>query len=160
MPMRNRATMPSTASRMLIRIDSYNAEGMRGVMRNPYMNKSVYFHDLVDFANKLDGFCDEMSFPQASATYRRFAPRGAGRAKPPKRPDASEAAAAEPLERAGSQVFVIHVQFRQNATWQGTVRWHAPNQEHWEHRFQSTLELFRLMDSVLSQTMPAVPCDA
>lgn len=153
MAMRSRAMVPSTASRVIIRVDSYNAEGMAGLMRNPYLEKSVFFHDVVDFANKLDGICDEMSFPQAAATYRSFSLRKKKQAPaPPHTLENDEAAAAEQVNREGSEVFMVHIQFRQNATWQGTVKWAGLEQE---RRFRSTLELIRLMDGVLSDRMLA-----
>lgn len=51
----------------------------------------------------------------------------------------------EPGKRA---TFVISVLFRQNATWQGTVRWLNRDQT---QRFRSTLELISLMEDALSQ---------
>ena len=43
--------------------------------------------------------------------------------------------------------FVIHVQFRQNATWQGTIEWLEENKT---QRFRSTLEMLKLMEEALS----------
>ncbi|PNV60795.1 hypothetical protein C0033_17575 [Clostridium sp. chh4-2] len=42
--------------------------------------------------------------------------------------------------------FVVHVQYRQNATWQGNVMW-AENQQ--SASFRSALELLKLIDSAL-----------
>ena len=50
----------------------------------------------------------------------------------------------EPL--SGKANFVVHVQFRQNATWQGTVQWVDANKT---QRFRSALELLKLMDEAL-----------
>lgn len=57
-------------------------------------------------------------------------------------------------QRAGprdSDTFVVNVQFRQNASWQGTVKWAGQNQEVY---FRSTLELLKIMDSVLADNHP------
>lgn len=47
----------------------------------------------------------------------------------------------------GEATFVIHVQFRQNATWQGTIQW---VDEKKEQHFRSTLEMLRLLDDALA----------
>ena len=44
--------------------------------------------------------------------------------------------------------FVVQVQFRQNATWQGTVTWAEKNEI---QHFRSVLELIRLMDDSLRE---------
>ena len=53
--------------------------------------------------------------------------------------------AGKPMDPAS---FLIQVQFRQNATWQGTVRWLNRDQT---QRFRSTLELISLMEDALSR---------
>lgn len=50
-----------------------------------------------------------------------------------------------------SDVFIVNVQFRQNASWQGTVKWAEQNQE---VRFRSTLELLKIMDGALTAKHP------
>ena len=42
--------------------------------------------------------------------------------------------------------FVIQVQFRRNATWQGTIQWVDQNKR---QSFRSTLEMIRLIDEAL-----------
>ena len=44
--------------------------------------------------------------------------------------------------------FVIKVQYRQNASWQGTIKWLEGNVE---KQFRSALELIKLMDSVIER---------
>lgn len=52
-----------------------------------------------------------------------------------------------PLGKKGT--FVVHVQYRENATWQGEVVW-AERKE--SLKFRSALELLRLIDSALDIT--------
>ena len=47
--------------------------------------------------------------------------------------------------------FLIQVQFRQNATWQGSIQWLDKKKT---QRFRSTLELIQLMDSALDSRGP------
>ena len=42
--------------------------------------------------------------------------------------------------------FIVHVLYRQNATWQGEVVWADKKKK---QRFRSALELLKLMDSAL-----------
>ncbi|NLT15162.1 MAG: hypothetical protein GXY05_12550 [Clostridiales bacterium] len=44
--------------------------------------------------------------------------------------------------------FVVHVQSRQNATWQGKVTWAEKNQS---QNFRSALELLKLIDCALDE---------
>lgn len=46
-----------------------------------------------------------------------------------------------------TDTFVVNVQFRQHATWQGTVKWAEQNRE---VRFRSALELLKIMDGALA----------
>ncbi|MBC8532025.1 hypothetical protein H8696_09220 [Christensenellaceae bacterium NSJ-53] len=43
--------------------------------------------------------------------------------------------------------FVVKVQYRQNASWQGSIRWVEGGVE---KNFRSTLELIKLMDNAIS----------
>lgn len=51
----------------------------------------------------------------------------------------------------GPASFLIQVQFRQNATWQGSIQWLDQKKT---QRFRSTLELIQLMDSALDSRGP------
>lgn len=62
----------------------------------------------------------------------------------------SVAAKKTPAARKGD-VFVIDVKFRQNATWQGTVRHNESGQE---MSFRSALELLKMMDDAMDQSHP------
>ena len=44
--------------------------------------------------------------------------------------------------------FVVHVRYRQNATWQGSVTWVDEQREQY---FRSTLELLKLIDGALEK---------
>lgn len=44
--------------------------------------------------------------------------------------------------------FIVQVQFRQNATWQGSIHWNEKNKTQY---FRSTLEMIKLMDEALGE---------
>ena len=52
-------------------------------------------------------------------------------------------------KRGEKATFVVQVQFRQNASWQGTVTWAEQNET---RHFRSTLELIKLMDEILDES--------
>lgn len=150
MAVRGRAMVPSTASRVLIRLDACTGETLCGQLYCPYAGKSLAFVNVMDFVNKLDSLFDEISFPLAAMEYRAFKPRGRKKAKGTpvdERKAGGEYMEADRLDPKDDNTFVVHVQFRQNATWQGTVKWTGQNQE---QRFRSALELLKIMDSVIN----------
>lgn len=150
MAVRGQAMVPSTASRVLIRLDAYTRDSMNGHLYCPYAEKDLAFHDVMDFINKLDGLFDEIAFPLAAMEYRSFKPRRRKRAGAPEPGERKVEDARMEGDRPNpkdTNTFVVHVQFRQNATWQGTVKWAGQNQE---QRFRSTLELLKIMDSVIN----------
>ena len=53
----------------------------------------------------------------------------------------------EPNSSKGT--FVVNVQFRQNATWQGNILWMEENRK---QNFRSVLEMIRLMDEALLES--------
>ena len=141
MAVRSQNMVPSTASQVLIKVEESANAQMAGRLYSPYLGRGAAFADVVELANRLDDMFDEMQFPQAAMSYRQFG----GKAGPASRkPDG----AVEPIEPGEPGVFRVHVQFRQNADWQGTVAWAGGPPE---QRFRSTLELFMLMDSALAE---------
>jgi len=55
----------------------------------------------------------------------------------------------EPSAQRVKGTFLISVQFRQNATWQGTIVWAERDSK---KRFRSALEMIKLMDEAMMET--------
>ena len=95
---------------------------------------------------------DQLSFPQTSHEIRCFG-RPAGYL-PPR--EARNAKMEQPIEnteqtsreRESHVTFVIHVRYRQNATWQGEIKWIDQNKSQY---FRSSLEMLKLMDMALDE---------
>ena len=51
-------------------------------------------------------------------------------------------------KRGEKSAFVVQVQFRQNATWQGSVTWVEKKEK---QQFRSALELLKLIESALDE---------
>ena len=58
----------------------------------------------------------------------------------------------DPLAYTGQDAtFVVHVKYRQNATWLGTLTSADKNKQ---HNIRTALELIKLMDSAMDESLP------
>ncbi len=137
-------TMMSTKT--FIYVASYDNHEITGSIYNAYYDKTLQFVNIHDMLSKLESLYDTLKFPQASMEFRKFK----------KSPDARKIniesgdmkmAEKEIKNTDNKATFAVHVQFRQNATWQGTINWVDMNKT---QNFRSTLELIKLMDDALS----------
>lgn len=112
--------------------------------RTPQSVDSMY--GVVDF---IDNLCDKIDYPQQSTRLRLFSPQREDVKKEKTRETEKVATKSELLNQKGDMgTFVIHVQYRQNSTWQGQVTWVDKEQT---QNFRSVLELLKLMDSALDR---------
>lgn len=121
----------------MVCIDAYNDSILCGRLSNPCMEGEVPFHGLMQFLRIMDTMLDEMNFPQSFTVKRTFG---------------SITPAAERIQEKGTDLrgeqatFLVKVFFRQNASWQGSIRWMEGEKE---ESFRSVLEMALLMDSAL-----------
>jgi len=95
----------------------------------------------------IDNLCDEIDYPQQSTRLRLFSPKEDSSKKEKTRETEKVAKKSELLNQKGDMgTFIVHVQYRQNSTWQGQVTWVDKEQT---QKFRSVLELLKLMDSAL-----------
>jgi len=123
----------------VVYVDSYENGVLNGSFYNPFLKEPLTFQSATSFLRKMEDTLDRMKFPQAYTTIRSFSDT------PPLE------AAASPEKQAGTlATFTVRVLFRQNSSWQGTIRWENGNRE---ESFRSVLELLLLMDSALHQML-------
>ena len=118
-----------------------------GRLYNPYWEGGVPFSSVMEFLTRMEELLDQMQFPQSFTAKRAFAgPPGQG-------------PVSQPLDmRQGREAtFYLKVLFRQNASWQGTVKWVEAGQE---ESFRSVLELLLMMDSAASSQQVKKPTSA
>lgn len=128
------------ATRVVLHITSYEAKNFRGWVYNEHFRKRIDFLDLCGMLSAMESLYDTLSFPQAA-----FQPRHFGKLK--KSGILARGAVPEmDMEQKDRATFVVHVQFRQNATWQGTIQWVDTNKT---QSFRSTLEMIKLIDEAL-----------
>lgn len=143
-----RADIPSDITKMLVCIDRLQDGEIYGRCYNPYYSANPKFIALAALIGRMEFLFDGLSYPQRTLEPRKFRVRTARR----RIPDAEEGGMPmeEPKEketpRGEKATFVVNVQFRQNATWQGTVSW---SEQKATRRFRSMLELISLMNDAL-----------
>ena len=103
----------------------------------------------------MDDLFDSLSFPQASFEGRKFKIK---KAKPIiKRVDDAVKETMNEIISGKPTTFVVNVQYRKNATWQGTITWVEQDQT---MHFRSALEMLKLMEqATMSGAAPIVSWD-
>ncbi len=120
-----------------------------GRIYHKYSKEAVLFKESGQMISILDHFFDMLDYPQASTRYRSFQKPKKGEPTPPsKKRDLEKVHTVEEvLDHKGNEAtFILHVQFRQNSTWQGKLIWVEAEEE---EQFCSVLEFLKLLDSAL-----------
>ena len=143
-------------------VDAYDAARQEGVLYHQYTGSPIRFHSLLEAFGQMEAFFDEICFPQAAMVLRSFfvdrrAAAGALQNSQvmPELPEFNrkEMIEMESFEdvkkhRGTDATFVIRVQNRQHASWQGEVTWIDGQKKEY---FRSALELVRLIDGALNE---------
>ncbi|MGE4215208.1 MAG: hypothetical protein AB7E42_10605 [Anaerotignaceae bacterium] len=111
-----------------------------------YSKQPVHFTDICNLVLKLEDLFDEINFPEASTKIRNFLKN---KTQTVGEELEKHMTPKEVTDQKGSKAtFVVHVQYRQNSTWQGNVIWADKNIT---KNFRSALELLKLMDQALNE---------
>lgn len=146
--------LANSTRRSIVRVcvDGFEDYDFYGRLESPLLG-SVKFFGVLDLIGRLEGFYNDVKFPQSTFQLRTFtdSPVHGRRHKPGSGVSSVPFSTRKPVEgyqeAPGSlATFTVHVLFRQNATWQGNITWQEQN---CRRKFQSTLELLRLMESAL-----------
>ncbi|MCI2046093.1 MAG: hypothetical protein LKJ90_00035 [Faecalibacterium sp.] len=133
-------------------IDQAAGSSFAGRLYHQYTRQPLHFAETDQLLMQMDDLFDWLNYPQRTMQERTFRKKS----KEPEK-DKGETSMAkkepeivnEPAEQKGDiATFVIHVMYRQNATWQGSVLWAESGQT---QNFRSALELIRLMDSAIEE---------
>lgn len=135
---------------IVVCVDGFTNGEMNGKFYHCYKKNPVEFGSTVDFVMKADRFFDEIAFPQASTQARSFNDSKksiSGQLYNVRRPD--KVVSSDDLLAYNGEVgtFALNVEFRQNATWQGTVM-HLETEECL--KFAEILGLLSKIDEILS----------
>ncbi len=146
MPIRNTSLIPSSVTRTLICVDKVINGDYCGRLYNLYMRRPHEFKSIFHFIRFMERFFDHISYPQAVYECRFFTPLTSKRKMTEGEVRRYMSEEVFETERGDKATFLVQVQFRQNASWQGTITW---TEEKKTLRFRSMLEMVRLMDSAL-----------
>jgi hypothetical protein len=107
-----------------------------GFLYNDYYEIRIDFRGMREFLNSLEDYFDQYNFPQSTHILRKFTENKK------KKGSLIKMEKGKMELKSGDATFTIHVQFRQNASWQGTISWIQGNKT---QRFRSELEMIKLM---------------
>ncbi|MEG0803364.1 MAG: hypothetical protein RSF90_00260 [Pygmaiobacter sp.] len=144
--------LPNGAARIVVCLEGVRHGELCGHWRSPYCKSAVHFDNIIELLSSMETFYNALEFPQSTLSLRSFgAKTGHTKTDIPKRKEVTKYMSDEVFskERGEKATFIVQVQFRQNATWQGTVTWAEKNET---CHFRSALELLKMMDETLSDT--------
>ena len=125
---------------IMIYVDSYDNHvpvGRFHIASNPEI---MPFKSLSRLLIEINDCLDREKFPQSFTELRKF--------RVPSKVSESTGDTSG-IKKGKTATFAIRLLFRQNASWQGMIKWVEGNQEEY---FRSVLELIMLMDDALSIT--------
>ena len=146
---------------MVVLVDERAPFSFSGRLYSDYFQRALPFSCPEELLSLSRALLDALSFPQTATSCRSFhSRRGASAPHPtPKRSMESmkhesslPSQQNETVPTGKKGTFVVQVLYRQNATWQGTVRWLDTNKT---QPFRSVLELLSLMQEALGADVPA-----
>lgn len=111
-----------------------------------YENMPQKFDNVVQLLRYMESLYNSLQFPEASVALRDFVQEPGRKAQEGewRKVLDRETVMGKRGERA---TFYVYVQYRQNATWQGTVVWKEKERK---EKFRSALELIILLDNALA----------
>ncbi len=121
----------------IIKITDYDGYEVKGILQNAFFDSDISFGSFTELLLVLDKMFDGIGYPQRSEKRRYFGevPR-------------IEIHPASEVPETTIATFGLRVYFRQNASWQGRVRWLEGRTE---LEFRSCLELIYLLSSALEK---------
>lgn len=135
----------SNIARFKIYIEKTENYDIAGILYNSTYGIAIDFLGIRQMLSCLDEFFDYVNFPQATHEKRSFIEELDKKEKYPPR----WLRVVVPEEMQDKQpIFLLHVQFRQNATWQGTLELISEGKT---ERFRSELEMIELIAGTLKK---------
>ena len=124
----------------IIAVDDYNGADFSGELYNPFYSQCIQIKSFQQLIKELDALMDEIGCPMSGMEKRTFTKHSNVDTRAIFLADKTQA------QRGKLATFAIRIQYRNNASWQGTVKWMEGDAEEY---FRSVLELFWLLDSAM-----------
>lgn len=142
-------TIKVNPSRCVIYLDFMQADHMKGCLYSEHYKKSFWFESEIQMLRAMQDLFDSVDFPETVFEGRSFfgkkIRKNVVKVKEIMEDDLQD------LMQNSKTTFVVNVQYRQNATWQGTITWAEQNRT---KHFRSALEMLKLMEEASSQGTP------
>lgn len=138
---------PAVGSIVRVCCDYMQEYDWKGRIYTRYRQEPVYFRNAGELLGMLEEFYNWIGYPEASMIGRSFREKDKNSGR---RPNGKErqvvVMSGEEMEKLHGEkaTFVVRIQYRQNATWQGQITWAEKNKT---MNFRSALELLKLIDS-------------
>ncbi len=128
---------------IILCIDYYKEEKIKGRIYHRYQKEPTEFHGMLEALLLIDKFFDELGSPFPGSKYHTFVKEERTKKSEMTKIWSDE----EMLKNSGSKgTFVIRVEQRQHSTWQGKVTWVEAGKS---ESFRSALELIKMIDGAL-----------
>jgi hypothetical protein len=128
-------------AQILISLAAKPEAGMAGHLYSGYYRRAFAFKSETELLFALDRLCDSMQFPQASSQSRSFESKYTKMLV--RKVENFMESEIETDVKQDRATFLVHIKFRQNATWQGSITWMEQEKT---QNFRSALEMLKLMD--------------
>lgn len=132
----------SRISEFTLFLISHDDEDICGVVKHNISDNRWFFTSIASLIKTLSTVIDYLNFPQAGMVMRSWSESTSPPVTQEHLKDHHIGVQAVPLEKDAFATVVICFQYRQNATWQGTITWmDAGRVQH----FRSALEMILLL---------------
>lgn len=130
---------------LVICVNECREEEIQGNIWHCYEKGAIPFQSIIQMVQIMERLFDSIHYPESALRSRFFVEE--------KHETIQEAIRVLDKDRVINQrgekgTFVVHVQYRQNATWQGEVLW---AEKKISRKFRSALELMKLIDGALDE---------
>lgn len=133
---------------VVVCVDAVWDDEWSGRYYHRYAEQPMAFASTLELLLGLDLFYDQICFPKATLKWRSFGQDDAIEENEESKPIPVWEAEAILEHKGDLATFVVHVQHRQNATWQGKIVWLNRDEEVY---FRSALEMVRLMNQAVEE---------
>lgn len=135
----DKKNISSNIARFKVILEKTENFDIAGTLCNDTYGIAIDFIGIRQMLSRLDGFFDYVNFPQATHEKRSFYTETVRQESLP--PDGIREATISEM-RDKQAAFILHVQFRHNSTWQGTLEYISDKKI---KRFNSELEMIRMI---------------
>lgn len=125
-------------------VDERKQGEISGRLYHCYTPHAILFSNVVELLRHAEALYDSIAFPQASTKTRSFGKSDENRRA--ERPEKVQSQEAFIEERGAIGTFLLFVQARQNATWQGEVYWMEQDKKQY---FTNVLDFVKIIDHAL-----------